>query len=287
MWKQNLSNSPMRDQTKVTPMATPSSTFVAADADSYDQLMGRWSRKLAPRFLDFVGGVSGGVLDVGCGTGSLSAALLDRASVQSVRGFDLSPAYVAAAQRRHASERATFDVGDACAIALPDSAVDHALSLLVLQFVPQPDRAVAEMRRVTRPGGTVAAATWDHRGGVVWSRMFWDTAAALDPKAAELRAKSATRPVALPGGLARAWRAAGLDDVDEGEVAIRMEYRSFDDYWAPLEGKDGPFTQYIHSLASEARATLREKVRLAYIDGEEDGPRSYVSMALVVKGVVP
>jgi SAM-dependent methyltransferase len=268
-------------------MSISSSTFVAADADSYDQLMGRWSRKLAPRFLDFVGSVSGSVLDVGCGTGSLTAALLERSSVQNVRGFDLSPAYVAAAQRRHASERATFEVGDACAIPLPASAIDHALSLLVLQFIPQPDRAIAEMRRVTRPGGTVAAATWDQRGGVVWSRMFWDTAAALDPKAAELRAKFSMRPVALPGGLARTWRAAGLDGVEQGEVAIRMEYGSFDDYWAPLEGKDGPYTQYIHSLASEARATLREKVRLAYIDGEEDGPRSYVSMALVVKGVVP
>jgi SAM-dependent methyltransferase len=268
-------------------MATPTSTFLAADADAYDLLMGRWSRQLAPKFLEFVGNTNGSVLDVGCGTGSLTAALLDRPTVQSVRAFDLSPSYVATAQMRYASERVTIEIGDACAIALPDAAVNHALSLLVLQFIPQADRAILEMRRVTRPGGTIAAATWDQRGGVVWSRMFWDTAAALDPKAADLRAKSSIRPLALPGGLARAWRAAGLDDVVESEVAIRMGYRSFDDYWAPLAGRDGPYTQYIHSLTPDVREDLREKLRLAYIDGEADGPRSYVSMALVVKGIVP
>jgi ubiquinone/menaquinone biosynthesis C-methylase UbiE len=249
--------------------------------------MGRWSRRLATRFLDFVGATDGAVIDVGCGTGSLTAALLERREVLSVHGIDVSPAYVAAAQKRLANSRAAFEVGDACAIAVPDKSFDFALSLLVLQFVPQAERAIAEMRRVTRPGGIVAAATWDQRGGVVWSRMFWDTAAALDPKAVELRGKSATRPLGLPDQLASAWTEAGLIDVVQSEVAIRMEYRSFDDYWAPLEGKDGPCTQYIHALAPDVRTALREKVRLAYIDGEVDGPRSYVSMAHVVKGMVP
>ena len=268
-------------------MSTPNSTFLASDADSYDQIMGRWSRRLATRFLDFVGVTDGAVLDVGCGTGSLTAALLERPGVRSVHGIDVSSAYVTAAQNRLANSRAAFDVGDACAIAASERSFDHALSLLVLQFVPQAERAIAEMRRVTRPGGSVAAATWDQRGGVVWSRMFWDTAAALDPKAVELRAKASTRPLSLTDQLASAWTSAGLTDVVQSEVAIRMEYRAFDDYWAPLEGKDGPYTQYIRALAPDAYAILREKVRLAYIDGEADGPRSYVSMAHVVKGVVP
>jgi ubiquinone/menaquinone biosynthesis C-methylase UbiE len=268
-------------------MSTPTSTFLASDADAYEQLMGRWSRRLATRFLDFVGATDGAVIDVGCGTGSLTAALLERPGVRSVHGIDVAPAYVGAAQKRLANPRAAFEVGDACAIASPDKSFDVALSLLVLQFVPQAERAIAEMRRVTRAGGAVAAATWDQRGGIVWSRMFWDTAAALDPKAVELRARSATRPLGLPNQLASAWTAAGLIDVVQSEVAIRMEYRSFDDYWTPLEGKDGPYTQYIHALAPDVRSVLREKVRLAYIDGEADGPRSYVSMAHVVKGVVP
>ena len=176
-------------------MSTPTSTFLASDADSYDQIMGRWSRRLATRFLDFVGVTDGAVLDVGCGTGSLTAALLERPGVRSVHGIDVSSAYVTAAQKRLANSRAAFDVGDACAITASDRSFDHALSLLVLQFVPQAERAIAEMRRVTRQGGSVAAATWDQRGGVVWSRMFWDTAAALDPKAVELRAKASTRPL--------------------------------------------------------------------------------------------
>ena len=268
-------------------MSAPSSTFLASDADAYDQLMGRWSRRPAMRFLDFAGETDGAVLDVGCGTGSLTAALLDRPGIRSVHGIDISPAYVAAAQQRYASPRATFEVGDACAMAVPDQSFDHAMSLLVLQFVPQAERAVAEMRRVTRPGGAVAAATWDAHGGVVWSRMFWDTAAALDPRAVELRARAATRPLGLPDQLANAWTVAGLADVVQSEVAIRTEYRSFDDYWAPLEGKDGPYTQYIHALAPDLRAALREKVRLACLDGDEDGLRSYVSVAHVVRGVVP
>lgn len=268
-------------------MSTPTSTFLASDADAYDQLMGRWSRRLAARFLDFVGATDGAVVDVGCGTGSLTAALLERPGVRSVHGIDVSSAYIAAAQKRFANSRAAFEVGDACAITSPEKSFDLALSLLVLQFVPQAERAIAEMRRVTRPGGSVAAATWDQRGGAVWSRMFWDTAAAVDPKAVELRAKASTRPLSLPDQLASAWTSAGLNDVVQSEVAIRMEYRSFDDYWRPLEGKDGPYTQYIHALAPDVRSALREKVRLAYIDGEADGPRSYVSMAHVVKGVVP
>ena len=269
-------------------MTAASSTFLASDAESYDRLMGRWSRRLAPKFLDFIGVVGGArVLDLGCGTGSLTAVLAERENVQRILGIDLSAAYIAAANARHANDRVSFEVGDACSLAVTDHAFDHSLSMLVLQFVPRADQAINEMRRVTRPGGTVAAATWDQRGGAVWSRMFWDTAAALDPKAAELRAKSCVRPMSRPGDLEQAWIAAGLTGVEHNAISIRMEYTSFDDYWAPLEGKDGPYTQYIHSLDPSFKAVLRDKVRLAYVDGDIDGPRSYASTAWVVKGKVP
>jgi SAM-dependent methyltransferase len=170
---------------------------------------------------------------------------------------------------------------------LADGSFDRVFSLLVLHFVPKAERAIAEMRRVARPGAVVAAAVWDARGGSVSSRMFVDTAAALDTKAAEFRARSYTRPMTRPGELASAWRAAGFVQVSEATLGIRMDFASFADYWAPYEGKDGPGAEYIASLSAADRTRLREAVRSAYIDGEPDGPRSYGALAWAVKGIAP
>jgi SAM-dependent methyltransferase len=265
-----------------------SSTFVAADGDGYELQMGRWSRRLCEPFLDFAGtepGVS--VLDVGCGTGSLADSLIRRCKFGRLRAVDFSPVYVEHAARRVRDPRVTFEVGDACALNLPDRSFDRVLSLLVLHFVPQAERAIAEMKRVARPGAVVAAAVWDARGGFVANRLFFDTAAALDPKAGERRARNYTRPMTRPGELASAWRAAGLLEVSEAMLSIRMEFASFEDYWAPYEGKDGPGAEYIATLSSSERTKLRAAVRLAYIDGEADGPRSYGALAWAVKGITP
>jgi len=267
---------------------TPSSTFAAADGGSYELLMGRWSRRLAEPFLDFAGTAEGeSVLDVGCGTGCLSVALTSRCQVKQVRGVDFSPEYIEYAKRHIDDPRIAFEAGDACALAFPDRSFDRVLSLLMLHFVPRADEAVAEMRRVARPGAVVGAAVWDARGGFVASRMFFDTAAALDPKAAERRARNYTRPMTRPGELANAWRAAGLTDVVETTLLIRMEFASFDDYWAPYIGKEGPQAEYISTLNDENRGRLRDAVRLAYVDGEPDGPRSYAALAWAVKGIAP
>jgi hypothetical protein len=117
--------------------------------------------------------------------------------------------------------------------------------------------------------------------------MFVDTAAALDTKAAEFRARSYTRPMTRPGELASAWRAAGFVQVSEATLGIRMDFASFADYWAPYEGKDGPGAEYMASLSAADRTRLREAVRSAYIDGEPDGPRSYGALAWAVKGIAP
>ena len=143
------------------------------------------------------------------------------------------------------------------------------------------------MRRVAKPGATVGAAVWDVRGGFVANRIFYDTAAALDPKAGARRARNYTRPMTQPGQLVDAWLAAGFKDVAGTTLAIRMEFSSFDDYWAPYEGKDGPGADYVSNLGGGELARLREAVKLAYVDGEADGPRSYAALAWAVKGVVP
>ena len=267
---------------------TASSTFTAADGDGYELLMGRWSRRLAEPFLDFVGTADGeSVLDVGCGTGCLAVALTERCQVKQVRGVDFSPAYIEHATRNVHDSRIAFEVGDACALAFPDHSFDRVLSLLMLHFVPRADQAIAEMRRVARPGAVVGAAVWDARGGFVATRMFFDTAAVLDPKASERRARSYTRPMTRPGELANAWHAAGFTDVVETTLVIRMEFSSFEDYWAPYIGTDGPQAEYISTLSDAERSRLRDAVKLAYVDGEPDGPRSYAALAWAVKGIAP
>ncbi len=163
-----------------------SSSFVAADGDGYELQMGRWSRRLALPFIEFAGtGDDERVLDVGCGTGHLAFALAAHSRAAEIRGVDFSPVYVEHARRHNTSARITFDVGDACDLKFESGTFDRVLALLVLHFVPRTEQAIAEMRRVAKPGGVVAATVWDARGGFVANRMFFDTAAALDPKANE------------------------------------------------------------------------------------------------------
>jgi SAM-dependent methyltransferase len=272
----------------ITSIMRTSSTFVAAHAAGYELQMGRWSRRLAVAFIDFVGINDGErVLDVGCGTGSLARAVASRTSTSRIDGVDLAAPYVEHAAWTHRDPRLRFSVGDACALAFPDHAFDRVLSLLALHFVRTPLAAIAEMRRVARPGAVVGAAVWDLRGGMVAGRLFLDTAAALDCDADAYRARHLTRPLTRPGELAAAWSAAGLADVVETTVAIRMEYAGFDDYWSPYEGLDGPAADYVATLTAEKRTTLRDAVHRAYLDGERDGPRSFVAVAWAVKGQVP
>ncbi|HET9023706.1 MAG TPA: methyltransferase domain-containing protein [Burkholderiaceae bacterium] len=265
-----------------------SSTYSAADGEGYERIMGRWSRRLVGPFLDFTGTADGeDVLDVGCGTGCLAIAVAARCNVRTVRGVDLAPAYVGYARHRNQDPRLVFDVGNVHALEHPDRSFDRVLALLVLHFVPRTEQAIAEMRRVARPGATVGAAVWDARGGFVANRIFFDTAAALDPAANERRARNYTRPLTRPGELGAAWRAAGFTDVAETTLAIRMEFASFDDYWGPYSAKDGPQADYVATLNEADRARLREALQRAYLDGEADGPRSYAALAWAVKGKAP
>ena len=269
-------------------MTTPASTFAAFDADGYERLMGRWSTRLAQSFLDFSGSAPGErVLDLGCGTGHLAVALKARAPDCRITGVDLAAPYIEHAQRRPDAHGIEFRVANACALDLPDASFDRVLSLLVLHFVPKTTEAIAEMRRVARPGATVAAAVWDARGGFVANRIFFDTASALDPKAGERRAKNYTRPLTRPGEMAAAWHAAGFEDVVATSLAIRMEFASFEDWWTPYLGKDGPGAEYVGTLDATGRARLEDALRAAFLDGEPDGPRSYAALAWAVRGRAP
>jgi SAM-dependent methyltransferase len=276
------------DKSMSAHRTTSSSIFMAGDGDGYELQMGRFSRLLAPLFTEFAGIKEGArVLDVGCGTGSLTFELARNPRIAWVEAVDFSPIYIEHAKRRGDDARLTFRVADACALPFEEASFDHTASMLVLAFVPQADQAVREMRRVTKAGGTVAAAMWDVRGGLVFARMFWDTAAMLDRRAVERRARSLSRPMTRPGDFTQAWQAARLREVFEDAITIRMTFSSFEDFWAPMEGKDGPFAEYVSTLSGEERTRLRDAVRIAYVDGEPDGLRSYAATAWAVRGTVP
>jgi hypothetical protein len=157
----------------------------------------------------------------------------------------------------------------------------------VLNFVPDPAAAVAEMRRVTRPTGLVAATVWDFRGGLVYQRMFWDTATVLDPTAAKVRDRLFSAPLALPDTLPKLFADAGLRAVRLESVTIRMEYASFNDYWEPLRGGQGPVGTYVAQLEPALHRRIADAVRLAYLSGAPDGPRSLTATAWLTSGFVP
>jgi ubiquinone/menaquinone biosynthesis C-methylase UbiE len=272
--------------------ATPSSlnpgnsTFPTSSGDGYELQMGRHSRSLAPLFIAFASPhAAGKVLDVGCGTGNLAVELANNPALTSIEAFDFSPAYIAYAKARGADSRINFQTADACAIPFADGTFDLTLSMLVLPFIPEPHRAVREMVRVTKPGGTVAACMWDLRGGLVFGRMFWDTASMLDPKAVEARRQTMSRPITRQGGIAGEFKTAGLHDVEETALTITMNFAEFADFWAPFEGRESGFAIYVAGLDAAQKDKFRDALRLAYLDGSADGPRGYFASAWAARGV--
>jgi ubiquinone/menaquinone biosynthesis C-methylase UbiE len=268
---------------------TMPSMFNARDAGNYEKLMGRWSRRLAPLFIDHAGIADGeNVLEIGCGTGSLTFALPQRAALAGLTAIDHSEIYLAATQAKNHDPHIRLEQGDGCALRFPDAGFDRSLSMLVLPSVlPQPELMVAEMRRVTRPGGVVAAAFWDSPGGSPSQRMLWDTAAALDDAAAQARDHTMGRPIYAPGALARMWAEAGLVEIDQRSLMIRMDFTDFTDYWSPFASGEGALGAYVASLDDARRNRLEHHLLSAYLTGRPDGERSFVAIALSCRGVVP
>jgi len=263
-------------------------TFIAKGADGYDQFMGRWSARLAPLFLDFAGAADGErIVDVGCGTGNLTFLIAARANAAAIEAIDYEEQFVEALRQRNTDPRISARQGDACALPFGDNQFDRALSMLVLHFVSNAHQAMSEMRRVVRPGGVVAATVWDTFGGMPSQRMFWDTFTAIEPTALARRGPALVKPMTFPGEMARAFNVAGLEQIAEATLTIRMDFANFDDYWIPLINGQGTLAAFLSMLPEEVQERVQSSVRQAYLAGLQDGPRSFASVAWAVKGIVP
>jgi SAM-dependent methyltransferase len=263
------------------------STYRADDALGYQQSMGRWSSRLAPPFIQFAAIPDATrILDVGCGTGSLAFALADKLPRASIVGMDYSQAFVDYARSTSTNSLLQFEQGDAAALRYGDAAFDATVSLLVLNFVPAAEQAAREMRRVTGPGGVVAAAVWDFKGGLTFLRVLADTAAVLDVGGEAFRAKQFSAPFTGPGEFAVTWSAMGLKDVVQTSLTIRMDFASFADYWTPWLSGQGTVGTYLTGLDQGKLAQLEGYMRRAYLAGADDGPRSFTATAWVVRGIV-
>jgi SAM-dependent methyltransferase len=249
----------------------------------YEAYMGRWSRLVAREFLAWLAVPPGQRwLDVGCGTGALTQTILSAAAPSAVTGVDPSAAFIAHAQASTPDARARFTVGDAQALPDAPDAYDAVVSGLALNFVPEPTRAVAEMARVTRPDGTVAAYVWAYAADMQIIRYFWDAAIALDPQARALD-QGQRFAICQPDRLADLFTTAGLRGVLTRAIDVAAVFRDFDDYWSPFLGGQGAAPTYTMSLDEERRAALRERIR-ASLPIAADGSISLRVRAWAVRG---
>lgn len=254
-----------------------------ASGTAYEPYVGRWSRLVARDFISWLALPPGGRwLDVGCGTGALTSAILANAAPIRVTGIDPSPQYVGFAQDSVQDSRVEFQVGDALSLPESDPRYDAVVSGLVLNFVPDPDRAVAEMARVVRRGGTAGAYVWDYAGGMQMIRYFWDEAVALDPAAGALD-EGVRFPLCRPGPFADLFRNAGLRDVQAQVIDVATVFRDFDDFWTPFLGGQGPAPGYLASVPEDRRRALRDRLR-ARLPVEADGSIHLVARAWAAKG---
>jgi SAM-dependent methyltransferase len=229
-----------------------------ADGDAYEAYVGRWSRQVAPLFVSWLNTPAAGRwVDVGCGTGALTAAILNDGPAQ-VLGVDPSTGFLATAAARHA---AAFAAGDARALPVRDGTADAVVSGLSLNFVPDPQRAVGEYARIAAPGAVVGAYVWDYAGGMEMMRLFWDAAAAPE------KDEAARFPICRPEALREAWTTAGLRDVTTEAIEIPTVFAGFEDFWRPFLGRQGAAPAYLATLDDDQQRRIRETLRERLPDG--------------------
>jgi SAM-dependent methyltransferase len=249
----------------------------AVAADSYDRFMGRYSVPLAPEFANLAGVVAGQrVLDVGCGPGALTTELVTRLGPDNVAAVDPSEPFVAAARERHPG--VSVERAPAESLPFPDHAFDAALAQLVVHFMTDPVAGLEEMARVTRKDGVVAASVWDHGGGKGPLSPYWNAVRELDP---DVEGES-NLAGAREGHLTELFEAAGLREIEETALTVRLEHPTFEDWWEPFTLGVGPAGGYVASLDPDRQAELRERCR----EKLPDPPFVLTSRAWAARGIV-
>jgi SAM-dependent methyltransferase len=257
-----------------------------ASGDRYEPYVGRWSRLVAREFVDWLGAPAGlAWLDVGCGTGALASAVAERCGPRRLAGIDPSAGFLALAERRLAGTGIELRRADAQALPFADAEFDRIVSGLVLNFVPDPARALATMRERAATGGTVAAYVWDYAEGMELLRIVWDAAVELDPGARVLD-EGLRFPLCRPDPLRACFQAAGALDPEVRPIEVPTVFRDVDDYWSPFLGGQGPAPGYVASLDGPSRDRLRDTV-VAKLPIEPDGSIRLTARAWAVRGRAP
>lgn len=249
----------------------------------YEYFMGRWSKRVADAFVDWLSPTAGlRWLDVGCGSGALSEAIIRKYDPELLIAVDQSEGFVSTTQDRLGA-RATCKVGDALSLPVDDAFMDMAVSGLVLNFLSAPEKAIAEMRRVTKAGGTVAVYLWDYAGTMEFLNYFWEVALELNPGASDLHEKRR-----FPGSNAEEtgdiFTRAGIRNVETTPIDITTNFIDFEDYWKPFLGGQGPAPTYVSKLDQSERDELR-KTLMQRLPIKEDGTISLTARAWAVKGL--
>ncbi len=253
-----------------------------AGGESYELFMGRWSRSLAQSFVDWLAIPPGcHWLEIGCGTGSLTAQVCERALPASVLAIDSSPQFVAHARASLASKPVEFLVAAAQALPERRGGYDAVVSSLVLNFLPDPRAAAVSMRKVAAEDGVVAACVWDYAAGMGFLRHFWDAAVALDP-AARRHDEGERFAVCSPDALEAVFRGAGFPYVKVDSLEIVTHFRHFDDFWRPFDGGPGPAPTYLSSLSKDQQHALAERLR-GTLPRQPDGSILLTARAWVVR----
>lgn len=253
------------------------------NTDTYFNYMGRWSRQVAPLFIDWLDVEPGRLwIDVGCGTGELSERIVEKSMPAELQGVDPSEQYIAFAKSRIPSGK--FAVGSAVSLKHSGDYFDLAVSGLVLNFVPDSQAAISEMARIVKPGGMVASYVWDYAGHMQVMRYFFDAAKRFDERSADFD-DGIRAPICRPKPLTAAFRQAGLENVEVAALDIPTPFQNFDDYWTPFLGGTGSAPKYCMSLEEDLRNQIRDAVRQSLPTGP-DGEILLAARAWAVKGTV-
>ncbi|MCJ8324476.1 MAG: class I SAM-dependent methyltransferase [Rhizobiales bacterium] len=254
----------------------------SGNADAYNNYMGRWSQKIAPLFLDWLNAdLDKRWLDIGCGTAELSTAIVEKTQPKDLAGVDQSSAYIEYSQNKISS--GNFWVGDALDLKLADALLDYAVSGLVLNFMPDQAKAIAEMKRVLRIGGTGALYVWDYAGQMQIMRYFFDVARQFDDGGDEFD-DGIKALICNPKPLKLAFEKAGFNDVEVVALDITTAFKNFDDYWQPFTSGTGSAPKYCNSLSDETREKIKTKL-MSILPTSPDGEILLAARVWAVKGV--